>query len=81
MKKVLAAVGVALSSVAAFAEGGANLTFDTAEANAVISAAKTGMETFVTTNAPLIGGIALSLLVFSMIMLGIKLIKRTRSAA
>ena len=80
MKKILAAVGVALSSVAAFAEG-ANLTFHTAEADAVITAAKTGMESFVSTNAPLIGGIALSLLVFSMIMLGIKLIKRTRSAA
>ena len=80
MKKILAAVGVAFSSVAAFAEG-SSLTFDISEANAVITAAKTGMETFVTTNAPLIGGIALSLLVFSMIMLGIKLIKRTRSAA
>lgn len=80
MKKILAAVGVALSSVAAFAQGG-GLTFDTTDADAVITAAKTGMESFVSTNAPLIGGIALSLLVFSMIMLGIKLIKRTRSAA
>lgn len=81
MKKFLAAVGVALSSVAAFAEGSGNLAFDVSQANAVIVAAKTGMESFVTTNAPLIGGIALSLLIFSMIMLGIKLIKRTRSAA
>lgn len=81
MKKILASVGVALSSVAAFAEGAGSLSFDTTQANAVITAAKNGMETFVTTNAPLIGGIALSLLVFSMIMLGIKLIKRTRSAA
>lgn len=79
MKKILAAVGVALSSVAAFAEG--NLTFDVSHANAVVVAAQEGMESFVTTNAPLIGGIALSLLIFSMIMLGVKLIKRTRSAA
>lgn len=79
MKKILA-LAAPFAPFAVFAEGGA-LTFDPSQANAVVTAAKTGMESFVTTNAPLIGGIALSLLVFSLIFLAVKLVKRTRSAA
>ena len=79
MKKILAFVAP-FAPFAVLAEGTAP-TFSTAEADAVITAAQTGMRTFVSTNAPVIGGIALSLLVFSMIFLGIKLVKRTRSAA
>ena len=76
MKKFLAMV--AMAPFAVFAEGS---NIDLTAVDTLITEAKTSMASFISTNAPVIGGIAFSLLVFTLIFVGLKLMKRTAKSA
>lgn len=84
MKKLLTVVGGFLAGVgSAFAEGGANniAAPDWSAADAVVTTAKTALEGFVSTNAPLIGSVVIGLMIFTVIFIAAKLLRRGAKTA
>lgn len=82
MKKLLTVVGGFLAGVgSAFAEGASIAAPDWSAADAVVTTAKTALEGFVSTNAPLIGSVVIGLMIFTVIFIAAKLLRRGAKTA